>query len=635
MANRYWVGGTAAWDATAGTKWATTSGGAGGASVPGAADTAIFDVNSGIASVTCTLSSNQTVQALNVTGFRGTLAFGAFKISVSGNNMTVFSGYCKMSGTKNVELSYLGGSGTRVVTNTGGQSTLNQYANMTMLGSNDVLNISGSFGDLNFTGFSGNILNQTISVVGNLVFSPTMSFSTGANYLILASDFSGTTGTRTITSNGISFPWGIVVFDYSAGGWQLQDNLTISTTGYLAISYGTLDLNTHNLYCNQLDSNGVGQTRELKNGNVYIPDSNGYLSFTDTNFLSLSSLNVYFTYSGSVGTRSFDIPSVLYSGEYPSVYVTAGSDTFYIGAAVKNLDFTGFSGTLTGDATSTTITGNLTLSGSMTMSPTTPITPIFYNSLVGSGNKKTITSNGKTFNRNVTITGASNACQFDLLSSLNVDSTHSLILSSGYLNLNGFNVTTGFFNSSNTTARKLDCYTSTINLTGNGTVWDTSTTTNLTFNTGTSGYINIVDSVAGGSKTFNGGGLTFGNLSFTGNVTNTITFSGANTWLGDWSSTKTSNYTINLPASTTTTFGNWSITGGSGKTTLIQSTTAGTRTNLSKASGVVSTDYLSLKDTNATGGASWYAGPNTIDLGNNIGWTFISGSSSNSYFLMF
>jgi hypothetical protein len=29
MANRYWVGGTATWDATAGTKWATTSGGAG------------------------------------------------------------------------------------------------------------------------------------------------------------------------------------------------------------------------------------------------------------------------------------------------------------------------------------------------------------------------------------------------------------------------------------------------------------------------------------------------------------------------------------------------------------------------------------------------------------------------------
>ena len=34
MAARYWVGGTDNWNATVGTKWATTSGGAGGAAVP-------------------------------------------------------------------------------------------------------------------------------------------------------------------------------------------------------------------------------------------------------------------------------------------------------------------------------------------------------------------------------------------------------------------------------------------------------------------------------------------------------------------------------------------------------------------------------------------------------------------------
>lgn len=34
MADRYWVGGTATWDNTAGTKWSATSGGAGWASVP-------------------------------------------------------------------------------------------------------------------------------------------------------------------------------------------------------------------------------------------------------------------------------------------------------------------------------------------------------------------------------------------------------------------------------------------------------------------------------------------------------------------------------------------------------------------------------------------------------------------------
>ena len=46
MADRFWVGGSATWDATAGTKWATTTGGGGGAAVPTAADDVRFDGNS-------------------------------------------------------------------------------------------------------------------------------------------------------------------------------------------------------------------------------------------------------------------------------------------------------------------------------------------------------------------------------------------------------------------------------------------------------------------------------------------------------------------------------------------------------------------------------------------------------------
>ena len=48
MAARYWVGGTANWDNTAGTKWALTSGGAGGQAVPTAADDVYIDSGSGV-----------------------------------------------------------------------------------------------------------------------------------------------------------------------------------------------------------------------------------------------------------------------------------------------------------------------------------------------------------------------------------------------------------------------------------------------------------------------------------------------------------------------------------------------------------------------------------------------------------
>ena len=70
MADRYWVGGTATWDATAGTKWAATSGGAGGETVPTTADDVYFDANSG--AVTVTTSSNVNARNLDFTGFTGT-----------------------------------------------------------------------------------------------------------------------------------------------------------------------------------------------------------------------------------------------------------------------------------------------------------------------------------------------------------------------------------------------------------------------------------------------------------------------------------------------------------------------------------------------------------------------------------
>jgi hypothetical protein len=72
MANRYWVGGTANWDATAGTKWATTSGGAGGAAVPTAADDVYLDAASGAVTVTIT-GVDAVCRSIDCTGFTGTI----------------------------------------------------------------------------------------------------------------------------------------------------------------------------------------------------------------------------------------------------------------------------------------------------------------------------------------------------------------------------------------------------------------------------------------------------------------------------------------------------------------------------------------------------------------------------------
>lgn len=69
----YWVGGDGDWDNVAGTKWARTSGGAGGESIPTQYDNVFIDANSG--NVTVTLSTATAVcRDIDFTGFTGTLA---------------------------------------------------------------------------------------------------------------------------------------------------------------------------------------------------------------------------------------------------------------------------------------------------------------------------------------------------------------------------------------------------------------------------------------------------------------------------------------------------------------------------------------------------------------------------------
>jgi hypothetical protein len=56
----------------------------------------------------------------------------------------------------------------------------------------------------------------------------------------------------------------------------------------------------------------------------------------------------------------------------------------------------------------------------------------------------------------------------------------------------------------------------------------------------------------------------------------------------------------------------------------LQSSTAGTQATISDASGTNTVSYLTIQDSNATGGASWLApfASNNVYGGNNTGWLF-------------
>jgi hypothetical protein len=139
----------------------------------------------------------------------------------------------------------------------------------------------------------------------------------------------------------------------------------------------------------------------------------------------------------------------------------------------------------------------------------------------------------------------------------------------------------------------------------------------LTINPGTSTI--QMGSTSSAATAFTGGGYTYNNLTITGNVYGIYGNNTFNTIAGNYiAGTKT----ISFEAGSTQTVSNFTVSGSSGSLWTLNSTSPGTQFTLSKASGTVSLDYLSIQDSNATGGAAWYAGTNSTNVSNNTGWIF-------------
>lgn len=82
MADRYWVGGTGSWSDTA--RWSTSSGGAGGASVPTASDNAILNGSSGGGTATVDAGADRVCLSLTTTGYTGTMSMNN-ELNIYGN----------------------------------------------------------------------------------------------------------------------------------------------------------------------------------------------------------------------------------------------------------------------------------------------------------------------------------------------------------------------------------------------------------------------------------------------------------------------------------------------------------------------------------------------------------------------
>jgi hypothetical protein len=146
------------------------------------------------------------------------------------------------------------------------------------------------------------------------------------------------------------------------------------------------------------------------------------------------------------------------------------------------------------------------------------------------------------------------------------------------------------------------------------------TTTNLTINM-----------TSASAKTFAGGDGSYATLNQGGS--GLLTISGNNSFANITATTRPS--TITFTASSTQTFTAFTLSGTAGNYVTINSSSPGTRFNLSSSS-TVNVDYLSIQDSNATGGGSWYAGANSINAGNNLGWIFtVAVQNLGNFFLFF
>lgn len=84
--------------------------------------------------------------------------------------------------------------------------------------------------------------------------------------------------------------------------------------------------------------------------------------------------------------------------------------------------------------------------------------------------------------------------------------------------------------------------------------------------------------------------------------------------------------TITLTAGTTQTVSAFGVSGTAGNLITLNSSSAGSQATLSDSSGVNSVSYTSIKDINATGGATWnaFVTSGNVDDGNNTGWDFFA-----------
>ena len=663
MASRYWVGGTAAWDGTAGTKWALTSGGAGGQAIPTSADDVFF---TNLSTGTCTISTGNTgAKSITCTGFVGTLTLSA-AISVAGNItfvsgmtlsggsiVTVTASCTLISGTKNFNLTVSGGTLTQgdALTNTSRSISVGSGATFDtasfsltcsiMVGASATVNLNASAvtitSDWNINGGTVNAGTSTITLTS------TVPVFTGGGKTYNNVSFTGAAGTISIA--GINTFNTLTITSIAAAGilkCSFSANQTITT---LVANGATIIRRL------MLQSDSIGTARTLTVGT--------YTTKQNVDFRDITAAGVSSPWSGTGLGNCLGNTSITFSAA-KTVYwnltgtrmwtATAWATTSGGVPALANFPLAQDTAVLdnAGAATSIGIDNYINVGTFDSSTRTTAVTisqmigvEIYGNFTNGTGvtitaaaalpafsgrSTQTLTSAGESFS---SINSASPLCVVSLADAFTTTgASQGISFQFGAsFNANSYNVTV--YNLSVQSTGSLNIGTAVWTIFGTGFCWNVAGTTTLT------GSAEIILSdTSTTARTFAGGGKTYGKLTIGGATgISTTSISGANTF-AEIASTKTVAHTIEFPIATTTVAA-FTVSGTSGNVVTLSRTGASGVFTLTKTGvGVVSSNYLSISNSTATPTLTWYAGANSTDGGGNTGWIFANAPTASGNFLM-
>ena len=672
MADRYWVGGTANWDGTAGTKWATTSGGAGGASVPTSAD-AVFFTN--LSTGTCTIATGNTgALSINCTGFTGTLA-GTGDITVSGSVTLVagmtfsYSGNLTVVGTATITSAgktfggafFVNGAGITVSLADDIRVTLNIVVTQGTFTTNNSIVTAAGFNSSNSNTRTVNLGSSTVTFTGvspiNFGTNTGLTFNAGTSSIICSAAAATIIGGGGAAATGVTF-YNVSFTSTTASTHVISsintfNNLTITAPSAAGVTQVAFD--SRQTINGTLSTTGTaGNRRVWFRGATYglaqTLTINATPSLTDADFRDIYVIG---TAAPISGTRVGDLRGCR------GITFSTPKTVYWNLAGAQNWSATGWSDTSTGTPSdnffplaqdTATFTNAGSVTGTITMNSAVPYTgtvdmsgrtsamtlqvsnsySVYGDWKNGSGitftggatltfsgrNTQTITSAGKTFTCPITVDTYGGSVE--LFDPLNIGLT-AITVNNGNFDTKNNNVTASNIISTSSTVKSISLGNSTITLSAAADAIQFGGE-NLTFNANTS---QITCSGESTGRIFLGGNQTFYNVSFTG-TNNVISaeIAGANTF---------TNLTISAPAAAgliqirlsanQTITGTLTVAGATAvRRIFVRSNTLGTQRTLSV--GTLSATDCDFRDIAITGAAAGSSPTRAGDCGGNSGITF-------------